>query len=188
MVYFLFFIAGGLFFTGLYIGISLIVYKRTVNKRRADLKNLVDSMKNEFEDLKKKSKSSDGIKDRMRRVREITERQLELRAEIEFPQRSGLDGKHKNMLVSEAKTLEDEKFALLNAILADGHDPLVSSIGENGETQEMRLSEFIATSGYKTSSTVPEQTVRPNLPPNARQVGKFVVYSNPGDDEEGTNN
>jgi hypothetical protein len=136
--------------------------------------------------LQSKSKDKPSLEQRMKRVKDIADEQLELHSRIDGPQKNALHGKHKNSLLSQLKALDEEKTSILQSILSDGHDPRLKTIDGNGVITEMKLSEFMATMGYVTQKpTTPPPAAKPSGP---ERMGKFTVYRGGKDDEDGGNN
>lgn len=132
------------------------------------------------------SKDKPSLEQRMKRVKDIADEQLELHSRIDGPQKNALHGKHKNSLLSQLKALDEEKTSILQSILSDGHDPRLKTIDGNGVITEMKLSEFMATMGYVTQKpTTPPPAAKPSGP---ERMGKFTVYRGGKDDEDGGNN
>lgn len=77
-------------------------------------------------------------------LREITDEQLSIRSQLDLPQKNSLHGKHKNTLVRRMKDLEDKKMDLLRQILASGYDPKITTLDEYGNTETVKLSEYMA--------------------------------------------
>lgn len=131
---------------------------------------------------KKLSESSEkkmSINERMKRVKEITNQQLDLAQQADGPQKNALHGKHKNGLIGEMKRLDEEKMTLLKSILADGHDPELTTMDEAGVVSKMKLSEYLAYLGVSMDKTT---TPTPTEKPKATQIGKFTVIRGGKDD------
>jgi hypothetical protein len=154
--------------------------KKELAKRGDDIKGLMDKVKNAFSKV-------NTVTERLGKVKTIIEQQLVIKARLEFPQRSSMDGRHKNTLVSELQELETQKFDILRSILKDGFDPTITTVNEDGGVEDMKLSVFVnGVDAKNPPASAPEYPLQENLPPNARQVGKFVVYSKGDDDGSGT--
>lgn len=125
------------------------------------------SLEKEGKALDQQIKDKKSVNERLSKVKEITTQQLALQAQITMPQKNSLDGKYKNRLMNEVKTLEEEKVQILNSILQDGHDPEVNVLGDDGEPQRMKLSEFLEIQGTKMPL--------PKEEPKTKMVGKFTV-------------
>jgi len=152
--------------TGMTCSLILVstLANRSIRRKLEDLKESTDIESMIGKDLV--------VTERMARVKEITLRQIDLQGQIEQPQRSGLDGKHKNLMGNEIKALEEEKVSILHSILADGHDPVLTVGKIDGTAEQVKLSEFLSQQGL-----VPAPTKK--VP---KKIGKFVVYSNNKDD------
>ena len=169
--------------------------RRTLIKKKDSVKRLVDELEvlikasqanfgnNIGNDLGTKVNSEAALNsaiaslDRMDRVRDITQRQLQLQAAIEQPQRNSIDGRHKNALVGELKALEEEKNLILQSIIADGLDPIVSTMSETGAVESLPLSEFMVKSGIPMPSNKDESLPETKVSNEAlKRVGKFTVH------------
>lgn len=117
------------------------------------------------------------IEDRMKRVKEITNDQLDMLQQTDGPQKNALDGKHKNNVNSVIKQLEEEKTDILQSILAEGHDPEITTIDQSGVITKMKLSDFMVYSGIDVEPKKVE-------PPKSKQLGKFTVYKGGKDDSD----
>jgi hypothetical protein len=131
-------------------------------------------------DSKEKAVKTTAVSEKILQVKNITATQLELQAQIEQPQKSGLDGKHKNGLNEEIKKLEDEKIAILQSILADGFDPLISVSTMSGSVENVKLSDFMTRNGL-----ISEAPTDPAAPGSPKKIGKFVVYTGKTDNNGG---
>jgi hypothetical protein len=120
---------------------------------------------------------------KLKRVKEIIEQQLNLKAFIETPQRNALDGKYKNGLIQELKVLEEEKKAIFKSVLDSGADPTITIIKSDGSKTQLKLSEFVA-DHYGTEPT-PDTATQPTITPDGgKKYGKLTLYSN--DDDNGS--
>jgi hypothetical protein len=113
----------------------------------------------------------------MKRVKEITGEQVDLARRADGPQKNSLDGKYKNGIIAQMKKLDEEKHEVLKSILADGHDPELTTMDETGVVTKMKLSEYMAYLGI---------SVTPKQKPQSKNVGKFTVYK--GGKDDGGNN
>lgn len=123
---------------------------------------------------KKKSDSADkrvSISSRMKRVKEITNEQLELAGIAETPQKNSLDGKYKNSLISKMKVLDEEKNNILRSILEDGYDPELTTMDSSGVVSQMKLSEYMAHMGISFKSA-PKTAAEIK----SEKMSKFTVY------------
>ena len=118
------------------------------------------------------------ISDRMKRVKEITNEQLELAQQADGPQKNGLDGKYKNSLTRQIKLLDEEKNNVLISILEDGHDPELTTMDSSGVVTKMKLSEYMAYMGIKMSP----KSSTPQSQPKTERIGKFTVVKGGKDD------
>lgn len=157
------------FMIGLMIGcvgtiiLTLEVVKRAMDKRKNDLTQA--------------STKIESVTSRMKKVKEITNEQLDIQSATSGPQKNAMHGKYKNGLTSRLKELEEQKNAILTSIVVDGFDPEITIMDEDGTVTTTKLSEFLAQNGI----TIPPKGSQP--PP--RPVGKFVVHKG-GKDDGGT--
>ena len=127
--------------------------------------------------LKSSSKATPAVVTaRMKRVKEITNEQLELYSASSGPQKNGLDGKYKNGLVGRIKELEEEKADILRSIIADGFDPDVTILDDDGQVVTKKLSEFMVDSGINMTSKDSEEAKR------LKQSSRFTLHRGGKDD------
>ncbi len=138
------------------------------------------SLEKKKAELKEKVKKAESLESRMKRVKEITNEQVELAQRADGPQKNSLDGKYKNGIIREMKRLDEEKNDILKSILTDGHDPELTTIDEAGVVSRMKLSEYMAYMGIKMDPPKSQQ-------PKVEQVGKFTVIRGGRDDGGGNN-
>lgn len=122
------------------------------------------------------SKPKQTVNERMKRIKDITDEQLEMMQSIDGPQKNGLDGKYKNGINSQIKLLDEEKNELLCSILEDGHDPEITTMDGSGIVSRMLLSEYMAYMGIKMA---PKKTIET---PKTERIGKFTVVKGGKDD------
>lgn len=131
---------------------------------------------NVLDEIKKKLTEQDAkrasIIERLKRAQAITEQQLDIRDATDLPSKNALHSRYKNGLISDIKKLEEEKIAILQSILDDGFDPVISVIDDNGHKQELPLSHFVS----KTTPTLPP------TPDSPKRVGNFVILKGGKDD------
>lgn len=109
-------------------------------------------------------KNQNTLSTRMERIKAITETQLNmLQVDVSYEQKKIVE------------VLEDEKVQLLESILADGLDPVISTMDASGNISNMKLSE------YMSGPARPE----PRQEPKIRQMGKFTVYKGGKPDDNG---
>lgn len=151
-----FFLVGMICGLILAVGIVLYLGKRVLQKKTQEVSSKLS------------------ISDRMKRVKEISTEQLELAMRADGPQKNSLDGKYKNSMIGRLKALEEEKNDLLRSIIADGHDPELTTMNESGVVEKMKLSEYMAYMGI--SMTTNKQPEQPKVSkPRTEQIGKFTV-------------
>lgn len=202
------FVSGFLFATILYSCILMIfgrIMRARLKKRIEELKTELDKNPNLFNDsLKGKIKKyieeaeqmsnieskKESIQSRLLEAQEITRQQLDLRAEAEMPSMNSAHSKYKNSLIYEIQKLEEEKINILESILKDGYDPVVSTINEYGETNQIKLSDFIA----KSRLSFEDDTAQESQPESdseeqdiykPKKVGKFFLIRGGKDDGGG---
>lgn len=144
---------------GLILAVGVVLYlgRRVLNKKTKEVSTKLS------------------ISDRMKRVKEISTEQLELAMRADGPQKNSLDGKYKNSMIGRLKGLEEEKNDLLRSIIADGHDPELTTMNESGVVEKMKLSEYMAYMGISMTTTT-KQTEQPKVSkPRTEQIGKFTV-------------
>ncbi len=123
-------------------------------------------------------KRTESVNDRMKKVKEITQEQLDLQSGAQGPQKNALHGRYKNGLIGRIKELEEQKNDILRSILADGFDPEITVMDGAGVVTTIKLSEFMAQNGI-TMPTKPAPTTP------TKQVGKFTVHRGGKDDGGG---
>lgn len=132
----------GVFIFGFFTGVAAIctyaLYKlRQYDKSREKFAKELSKTAKEITD---KTKSA---RERLDRAFEICEEQFDILSGMEGPQSGPLHGKHKQQMNIELKRLEEEKMTIFRSILADGFDPKLTTINENGEKETLKLSDFI---------------------------------------------
>lgn len=152
------------------VGLVLYLGKKSLSKK---LESKLDS-------LKDATKKIESVSDRMKKVKDIVNQQLDMQAQATMPQKNGLDGKYKNGLIREIKRLEEEKHEILKSILKDGFDPEITTIDEAGVVTSMKLSQFMADQGV-----VVQKEDKQIIKETPKQIGKFTVYKGGRDDGGG---
>jgi hypothetical protein len=145
-------------------------------KKKKD--ELLEEVKRRAADLEAKSSS---IRDRLAQASALAQTQADLRSQAEMPSKNSTHSKHKNGLISEIQSLEQQKLDILRTILAEGFNPLITVVHDGGTKQEVSLSEYVAAAqsnvdalaGGKRNETPAPTPSDPNLP---KQVGKFFVH------------
>lgn len=132
-------------------------------------------------DKNQTTKKPESVNDRMKRVKVITEKQLDLQNIAQGPQKNAMHGRHKNSLIESIKELEIEKDKILRSILADGFDPHVTIIDETGSIINIKLSKLME----QNSITMPPKQEPAKSVPSTKQVGKFTVHKGGKDDDGG---
>jgi hypothetical protein len=120
-------------------------------------------------------RKAEGESPTKKKVKEITNEQLDLYSQVSGPQKNALHGRYKNGLNGRIKELEEEKSSILKSILTDGFDPEITVMDGAGVVTTVKLSEFMAESGITIE---PKKTE----PVSTKQVGKFTVHKGGKDD------
>lgn len=141
--------------------LTLYLGKRSLDKRKAEGES--------------SSKKVESVSSRMKKVKELTNEQLDLYSQASGPQKNALHGRYKNGLNGRIKELEEEKSSILKSILADGFDPEITTVDQAGVVTTTKLSAFMAESGITVE---PKKTE----PTPTKQVGKFTVHRGGKDD------
>lgn len=118
------------------------------------------------------------VEQKMARVKVVTERQLEL-LQLEAALRS--KGQDDINLQQQIIALEDEKFSLLESILADGSDPELTAVNTKGELQKMKLSEYLAHDMHANKPSPPKK-----VESKSQRLGKFTIIKGGKDDSGNT--
>ena len=112
------------------------------------------------------------VSDRLVKVKELTDYQLDMQSATSGPQKNALDGKYKNSLNATIKKVEEEKTELLKSILNDGYDPEVMTQGPNG-IEKMKLSALMARQGHDLNpKSKVENIAKPKNPFTVIKGGK----------------
>lgn len=130
-----------------------------------------------FRAMNKTLEKTTSVSERMKRVKEITNEQLELSRQVDGPQKNGLDGKFKNNKISQMKALDEEKNNILRSIILDGNDPEITTVDTSGVVSKMKLSEYMA---YMGITMEPKKDKSPGV--TAEKVGRFTVVKGGKDD------
>lgn len=98
---------------------------------------------------------------RLNRASELTRIQNELISQAQQPSQNALHSRHKNGLIQQYKALEVEKMGVLQSIIKDGHDPMVTVFNQAlKQNQEVKLSDFLT---QFVPNTPKETPTDPNL-------------------------
>lgn len=131
----------------------------------------LDAKRKEFaQQIANKEKITGSVSDRINQALDICERQFDIMSGLEGPQNGPMHGKHKQVMGSELKRLEEEKMTIFRSILADGFDPNLGTVNEMGEKETIKLSEFVnrmelldQKKNPRARYTKPQEPVRPRL-------------------------
>jgi len=121
------------------------------------------------------------VSERMKKVKSITDEQLELAQQADGPQKNALHGRYKNGISAQIKKLEEEKNQILSSIIEDGLDPEITTIDASGTISKMKLSEYMAYMGIKM-----QPKVNTEQKSKLERMGKFTVVKG-GKDDSGNN-
>lgn len=168
---FMIFLVGIMFGAAIMVSFTYHLGKRALDRKLTDARQKLDRSKKDLKSLEAK----------MKRVKEINQEIMMLNQSVDGPQKNALHGKDKNRTISQIKLLREEMHEVLKSIIADGHDPAISTQDESGVVTEMKLSEYMA---YMGINMAPSKEERPT--PKAQQIGKFTVIKGGKDDSGNT--
>lgn len=168
------FLLGSLATLLIFIWLGRAVLKKQVNKAISSVKS----------SAKLKNTEGDAMMDK---VRELTLEQLDLKGQLDQPQKNALHGKHKNSISSRIKELEEQKLDLLRKTLALGYDPMIGTIDENGEIQKMKLSEYMVEYGITEKETKAETAPAPKKENPFKVIEGGKGDQDPKEGEDGDN-
>lgn len=177
-----------MFLLGLLLGSSLVMgYGLYQIKKIKKTKNaLLGQIKTKILEEDKKKNS---IKERLLQASELAQVQMSIKAQLEMPSKNALHSKYKNELISELQDIEQKKIEILQTILADGFDPVITMTNETGGKAEVPLSAYVndalTTLGNMTGGQSQVQTPPPlpSDPTNPKRIGRFLVYKGGKDDK-----
>jgi len=109
----------------------------------SDRKNLQEKTTKFVDELKKEMIWA-SAKERFDKALAISHEQSQMISKIEGPSRGALYSKWRNDTRSQLLALEREKMDIFRSIIADGLDPLVSVMGDDGEVVKKKMSETVA--------------------------------------------
>jgi hypothetical protein len=156
--------------TGIFLGYGIY----HISKIRASQDGLVTQIKNKSKEMISKR---DAIKDRLIKASEIAHSQAAMRAQIEMPSKNALHSKYKNDLIGEILQLEQEKLDILRTVLAEGYDPIITTITETGKREEMTLSAYVNLASSSLGSFKGGNDI--NVP---KKTAKFTILKGGKDD------
>lgn len=133
------------------------------------------AVKKRKDELESNSKKKESVSSRIKRVRDLTNEQLDLQGAASGPQMNALHGKYKNGFIGRIKEIDDEKFNILKSIIADGFDPEITVIDSAGVVTTVKLSQFLADAGINKEPSTPQ-------PPKSTK-SKFTVHRGRKDDD-----
>jgi hypothetical protein len=168
------FISGVVFGWFSFILISIYLVNKEIKRNEAKVKKLTD--------LISQTKSLMIAREKLKKVREISVKQMELKGQIEMPQKNSLDGKYKNQLSEEIRVLEEEKINILNSILKDNIDPEILVLDEFGNTKTMKLSEYMNKMGYSIKDNKNHEKPKFTVYNGGKNIA-YIVDDNDDDNE-----
>jgi len=164
---------------GMGVGVFMAYGTYQMDKFRKKKNELLEEVKRRAADMDAKSAS---IKDRLAQASKLAMTQAELRSQAEMPSKNSTHSKHKNGLISEIQSLEQQKIDILKTILAEGFNPIITVVQDGGAKQEVPLSEYVGAAQATVDAAL---GTKPNVPPTPptdsgpelpRQIGKFMVH------------
>jgi len=150
-------IAGLLFF-------AVVQGKKFLNKVKDEAVKIVDAQG---------KPADESVQKRLLEAAEITKMQNEIASASSMPSSNALHSRHKNMMAARFKQLEEQKIAVLQSIVKEGYDPMVTVFnGATNQNEEVPLSHFlnVATGAPKAQQQAAPPTVVP--PESIRKVEK----------------
>ena len=152
-----------------------------VNKLKKQKESITDQLQKRITDMKTKEAF---IKERLSKAAELAQKQQELHSQAEQPSKNATHSRYKNGLIAEITSLEKQKIDVLQSILTEGFNPIITLTHDNGAREDIPLSEYLAAAQLNmnnlTSSKNDEPVPQP--PPTSagteppKQIGKFFVY------------
>lgn len=131
------------------------------------------ALKKEENKIKAKMDLEEKVRPLLDRIHEITDEQLQLKANSEQPSRNAVHSKYKNSLIARFKSLDEEKTQLLTKVVEMGYDPMITVSDEYGGQESIKLSEHLANLGIVIGKKEEKQEVK--------EKPKFYVVKNEDD-------
>jgi len=128
-------------------------------------KKIIKSIKEQNSNIAKQNNTNrDDVALKLKKVKEISERQHEFLSQINNPSKNALHSRYKNTIVSKIKVLEDEKYKILTEILKSGYDPVITMQNPHtNEIKETKLSDFMNEQFPKPPTDIRSKTKRGKL-------------------------
>ena len=168
-----------MFLLGFILGaIAVMIYGwYQIKKMKKVKKTLLDQIKAKAVEEDKKK---DSIKERLLKASELAQTQMTIRSQIEMPSNGALHSKYKNDLVHELHDLEQKKLNILQTIIAEGIDPMITIINDTGGKTEMPLSTYINDAITSLDKSAGNQPVPESI--NPKKSNRFIVHKGGKDD------
>ena len=140
---------------------SMKLRNQKVDEMSATIRDRLKAMQDASKDQHKMTAS---ITEKLAKAHDITDRQLDLMGQLEQPQRSASHGKWKNDLRRQLQDLDKEKIEVLTSIVKDGFDPLITTLNDLGQSEKVKLSEFLTNQGVDLSEFTGKPQPAPQIP------------------------
>jgi hypothetical protein len=177
-----------LFSTGMCIGaaITMAYAYWQVRKMTKVKETLMETIKRKATEMDEKKES---IKGRLTKASELAHAQMAIRAQLDMPSKNALHSRYKNDLGLELQQMEAQKLDLLRTVLAEGFDPMITVMHDNGSREEVPLSAYVLTATQQLNAQTgnippppPNGENQAQLPGEPKKVGKFILYKGGKDD------
>ncbi len=123
------------FTMALLLGTLIVFGRRLINKAKEEIK---------IADPTGQPITNESVQRRLLEAAEITRVQNELASASSMPSSNALHSKHKNMMAARFKQLEEQKIAVLQSIVKDGHNPMVTVFNAStNQNEEVPLAHFL---------------------------------------------
>ena len=137
----------------------------------------ITGMRNQSaEKIEKMNKNTE----RFLEISKITREQLDLYGDTQAPSASASHSKHKSSIIGKLKELEERKKDLMREMVADGLDPEITFLDEEGSSKTMKMSEALAHSDSTDDKGLTDQKTPRNKDGNVINLFK-------GDDDDDNN-
>jgi hypothetical protein len=141
--------------------------------QRFNTNSLLKTIKKELLNAYEEGVKHGAIKLKIERINEISKIQLDYIGALDRPNASASHARHKNNLVSQVKSLEEEKITLFKSILEDGMDPLLTVVID-GVTKNLRASELLPI--LESGHVPPAETLESKTDSNSSVSTKSKLY------------
>jgi hypothetical protein len=139
----------------------------------------VQAVLKSIQDVHKNGEKLGSIKERFKQFTALSDQQQQLASHVYAPSASASHSKHKNSIITQIKSIEEEKRAILKTILDDGFDATILMIDGDGNKTKKKISEILADN--PTGSTDVGKT-DPKTPRN--NVSKLRLVTNEENDKD----